>query len=328
MDRRSVNKLLLTALAPTSALNAYAQTAFPSKTLQILVPYAAGGATDAIARTIADQLAKQSKFPVIVENKPGGSSSIGTGVVGRSAPDGHTLLITTGSTVTLIPHTLQLSFDPVKVLAPVAQVGRTPLFLFAHPSIPVKDLKGLITWMKAHPGRISYGSYGAGTQGHFGGLILSKAAGVEMTHIPFQGGAPALQALIGGHIDLLIDAYLPTMEQVKAGRVLALAASSPERSPYATAVPTFRELGYPALESIGGFFGMFAPAGTSPETVAALHAMVQRAVGSAEFQDRLKLLGFLPPSAMSPAEFEVSIRNENAAWAKFVKEIGFKRGDS
>lgn len=327
MDRRSINKALFAAMASTGVTSkVFAQPSFPSKVITIVVPYAAGGTTDVLARAIADGLAKHSKFPVIVDNKPGGASTIGAGQVGRAQPDGHTLLITTGSTTTLIPHTVPIAFDPLKTLTPVTQVGRTPLFLYANPSVPGKNLKDLVLWMKRNPGQVNYGSYGAGTQGHFGGLILSKATGVEMTHVPFQGGAPALQALVGGHIQLIIDAYTPAMEQVKAGKALALAVSSPERSPYAPDVPTFRELGYPEVEVISGFFGMFAPAGTSPELITSLHAMVMRVVSSEEFRERLPKLGVLPPSTMSPSEMSQSIRKDNAAWARFVQDIGFKPG--
>lgn len=332
IDRRTAGKWLFAgaATAATAGLPRalLAQPAFPSKTLQLVVPYPAGGTTDVVARTLAHGLSARAPAPVIVENRPGGSSSIGTGFVARAAADGHTLLVTTGSTVTLLPHTQGLPFDPLKALAPVAELGRTPLFLYANPRIPAKDLKGLVAWMKANPGKITYGSYGQGTQGHFGGVILGKAAGVDMLHVPFQGGAPALQALVGGHVQLLIDAYQPAMEQVKAGRVLALAVSSPERSPYAPDVPTFRELGLPQVESISGFFGMFAPAATKPETVAALSRLVSGITASEAYRQSLAKLGVLPPQSLGPAQMGQSIRQTHAAWAKFVRDIGYRHGDT
>ncbi|HRO61583.1 MAG TPA: tripartite tricarboxylate transporter substrate binding protein [Burkholderiaceae bacterium] len=329
MQRRSVNKLVLAAVASAALAPAvFAQPSFPSRTIEIVVPYPPGGTTDMLARAVAEGMAKQSSVPVVVMNRAGGGSTIGAGHVGRAKPDGHTLLITTGSTATLIPYTLPISFDPLATLTSVAEVGQTPLLLYAHPSIPAPDLKGLIEWMKRNPGKISYGSCGAGTQGHFGGLILGKAAGVELTHVPFQGGAPALQALVGGHIELAIDAFTPAMEQVKAGRILALAVSSPERSPYAPDVPTFRELGYPEVEAISGFFGMFAPAGTPAGILATLNEMVSRIVATPEFQARLPQVGVLPPRAMSPAEMDASVRKDNAGWARFVKEIGFTPGQN
>lgn len=331
INRRDAQRLLLgagwAAATATTAISVKAQTNYPSKNMQIVVPYSAGGTTDVVARALAVGLAKFSKFPIIVENRPGASSTIGAGVVARAQPDGHTVLVTTGSTATLLPHTLTMPFDPLKTLTAVSEVSRTPLFLYANPDIPVKDLKGLIGWMKANPGRITYGSYGQGTAGHFGGVLLARAAGVEMLHVPFQGGAPALQAVVGGHVQLLIDAYQPGMEQVKAGKVLALAVSSPERSPYAPAVPTFRELGYQDVEFISGFFGLFAPAGTPHDVVDRLNAMVTEVARSADFQAALPKLGVLPPRPLKPAELQASIQRDNAAWAKLVKEIGYRRGD-
>lgn len=335
IDRRTANKWLLASVAtavgtglPRVLLAESAKSPFPSKTVQVVVPYPAGGTTDVVARALAHGLSDRVKFPVIVENRPGGSSAIGTGFVARGPADGHTLLVTTGSTVTLLPHTQGLPFDPLKALAPVAELGRTPLFLYANPGIPVKGLKGLIAWIKASPGKITYGSYGQGTQGHFGGLILRKAAGVDMLHVPFQGGAPALQAVIGGHVQLMFDAYQPAMEQVKAGKVLALAVSSPERSPYAPSVPTFRELGYPQVEAISGFFGMFAPAATPPEAIATLSRLVTGVTGAESYRQGLAKLGVLPPGGLSPAQMDGAVRQTNAAWAKFVKEIGYRHGDA
>ncbi|WP_454739144.1 Bug family tripartite tricarboxylate transporter substrate binding protein [Cupriavidus necator] len=334
IDRRTAGKWLLAgaATAATTSLPRalLAQSTFPSKTLQLVVPYPAGGTTDVVARTLAHGLSgpTRSASIAIVENRPGGSSSIGTGFVARAQADGHTLLVTTGSTVTLLPHTQGLPFDPLKVLTPVAELGRTPLFLYANPGTPAKDLKGLVAWMKTNPGKITYGSYGQGTQGHFGGVILGKAAGVDMLHVPFQGGAPAMQALIGGHVQLMIDAYQPAMEQVKAGKVLALAVSSPERSPYAPEVPTFRELGLPQLEAISGFFGMFAPAATKPETVAVLSRLVSGITASDAYRQSLAKLGVLPPQALTPAQMDRANRQTNGQWAKFVRDIGYRRGDA
>ena len=232
INRRKAHTLLLgCALTAATATRANAQT-YPSRNIQVVVPYAAGGTTDVVARALASGLAGFSRFPIIVDNRPGGSSSIGAALVARAPSDAHTLLVTTGSTATLLPHTLAMQFDPLKTLTAVSEVSRTPLFLYANAGIPAADLQGLVGWMKAHPGRIAYGSYGQGTAGHLGGVLLGRATGVEMLHVPFQGGAPALQAVVGGHVQLLIDAFQPGMEQVKAGKVMALAVSSPERSPF------------------------------------------------------------------------------------------------
>lgn len=327
--RRSFNSWLVgTSLAAPATSPLYAQSKYLSKTVQIVVPYPAGGTTDVVARALAQGLVKHSQHPIIVENRPGGSSTIGAGLVARAPADGHTLLVTTGSTATLLPHTLAMPFDPLKTLTAVAEVSRTPLFLYAHPGIPAKDLKGLVGWMKSNPGKISYGSYGQGTAGHFGGVILGKAAGVDMLHVPFQGGAPALQALVGGHVQLLIDAFQPGMEQVKSGKALALAVSSPERSPYMPDVPTFRELGFPDVEFISGFFGLFAPAGTNVDVVEKLNAIVLDVTSGQDFLAALPKLGVLAPRPLKPAELNASIRRDNAAWAKVVQDLGYRRGDS
>lgn len=327
MNRRMVNKALLASMVSLGLSGrALAKTSFPDKPVRILVPFNAGGTTDVLARAIAQGMSALLNVPVVVENKPGASGTIAAGQVARARPDGYTLMLTTGSTATLIPHTISIRFDPLGTLRSVAEVGRTPLFLYAHPSIPAKTLPELIEWMKAHPGKTAYGSYGAGTQGHFGGLILSREAGVQMDHIPFSGGGPALQALVGGHIQLIFDAYTPGMEQVKAGHALALGASSPERSPYAPGVPTFRELGYPALEAISGFFGVFAPIETPTEIISLLNSTIEHVAASSEFRKRLPLLGVLPPQAMTPEKMDDSVREQNAAWARWVTKLAYKPG--
>ncbi|AHG64565.1 Bug family tripartite tricarboxylate transporter substrate binding protein [Advenella mimigardefordensis] len=328
MNRRTVNKALLAALvSPGWSARALAKASLPdNKPLHILVPFNAGGTTDVLARAIAQGMSTLLKVPVVVENKPGASGTIAAGQVARARPDGTTLMLTTGSTATLIPHTISIKFDPLSTLRSVAVVGRTPLFLYAHPSIPAKTLPDLVQWIKAHPGKIAYGSYGAGTQGHFGGLILDHEAGIQMDHIPFSGGGPALQALVGGHIQLIFDAYTPGMEQVKAGHALALGASSPERSPYAPDVPTFRELGYPALEAISGFFGVFAPVNTPTEIVTLLNTTIEQVAASAEFRERLPMLGVLPPAAMTPEQMDAYVRKQNADWAQLVTKLEYKPG--
>lgn len=329
MDRRQFSKLAMGALAAAGlAGRGHAQTAFPNKTTQLVVAYAAGGITDVLSRSLAlGMAAGESKFPIIVDNKPGGSTSLASGFVARAPTDGHTVLMTTSDTATLLPHTLSIAFDPLKTLAPVAHVASTPLYIYGNLDLPVKDLKGLIAWMKANPGKISCGSYGQGTLGHFGALILGRAAGVEMVHVPFQGGAPGMQALLGGHVQLMVDAY-PSMEHVKAGKALALAVSSPERSPYAPNVPTVRELGLPELEMISGYLAMFAPKGTPPETLRALNLMVRKAVDTPEFKKNMPRMGLLPSPPYTPAEFEAVVRRENASWGKFIKEINYRPNES
>lgn len=327
MKRRTFTSLVASTLPIFACRNALASVKFPQKPVQILVPYAPGGATDSVARSLGEQLAKTWKVPVIVENRPGGSTSIAVRAMSMAPKDGHTLLLTTGSTATLIPHTLKVPFDSAAELHPVAQVARTPLFLFANPNVPASDLPGFIAWVKRNPQKATYGSYGAGTAGHFGGLILNQAAGVEMTHVPYQGGAPALQSLVGGHIDLLIDAYLPAMQQVKAGKALVLAVSSPERSPYAPNVPTFRELGYPQMERISGFFGLFAARGVDAGIVDSINKTVRAALATPELAERFTTLGLLAPHQLSPVDFNRQVQDENSSWAKFVQQIGFKRGE-
>ncbi|CAG2158235.1 hypothetical protein LMG26411_05891 [Cupriavidus numazuensis] len=312
-------------LAAFLASQARAETpeSYPSKPVRIVVPLPPGGATDSMARMLAERLASASGQPFIVENRPGASGAIGADAVARAKPDGYTLMVSIGSTVSLVPFTTKVPYKPDAFL-PISELARTPQVMYANPNIPAKDLPSLVKWAKANPGKLSFASYSVGTQGHFAGIRLNQLAGIDMLHVAYKGSAPAMQDLLGGQVQVMFDALLPAMNYVKSGKLLALATAGTERSPLAPNVPTFRELGYPEMEQFNGNFGLYAPAGLAPALAGRLEALARRAVNSPEYLSKVKELGLMEPETTQIASFSKRVREDQAKWSSFVNRIGYK----
>jgi tripartite-type tricarboxylate transporter receptor subunit TctC len=288
----------LAALAAAPA--ALAQGApFPTKPVTIIVSVSAGGSIDTIARTLAEELAKNLGQPVIVENRPGANGNLAAQAVARAAPDGYTLLATGGSTLNLNPHLYkQLPFDPVKSFVPITMTARTNLILVVHPKLKVDTVEAFVALAKSQPGKLNYGSAGNGSLLHIAGELFNDAAGVDTRHVPYKGLAPAVNDLLAGQIDFMFDSAT-TVPHIKSGKVKALAVVGPNRL---AALPDLKVLsahGIKGVELASGWHGLFAPAGTPPEIVAKLNAEAVKVLSMPKVKERISALGAEPASSSS-----------------------------
>lgn len=313
---------LILALALGIAPAVAAGQAYPSKPVRLIVPFAAGGSTDIIGRTVGQKLNEMWGQPVLVDNRPGGSTVIGTDAVAKAAPDGHTLLITPAP-FTIVPSLIaKLPYDPARDFEPVILINTTPLVVVVHPGVPAKSIKELIALAKRKPGALNYGSSGSGGSNHLAGELFNAMAGVKMVHIPYKGNAPALADLVGGHVDAVFNGLTSAMPLIKSGRLRALAVTSLSRSAALPDMPTLDELGLKGFQAVA-WNGLTAPARTPKEIVAKLNADVLKVIRSPELAERLKAEGS-DPVGNSPAQYAAFLRDEIAKWAKVIKTAGIK----
>lgn len=267
---------------------------FPTKSITIVVPFPPGGATDMIARQLGQVLGERLGQPIVVDNKPGAGTIIGAGAVARSAPDGYTLLISSGTTFTVNPAIYtKLPYDPVKSFEPIGIVGRSPLVILANPSVPINTLKELVTASKAAPGKYYYGSFGNGTTAHFAGEMVQYAAGFEMKHMPYKGSAPAMNDLIGGHIPLTVDTLAAALPQLKSGKVKAIAVTTAKRSSMAPQIPTVAESGYTGVDA-DTWIAIVAPHGIPSAVKAKLEKALADTMADPELKKKLVASGTEP----------------------------------
>lgn len=310
---------LLCLLALVAAMPVAAQTAppFPERALRIVVPFAAGGATDVGARVLAEALGGISAFPVVVENRVGGAGLVGAEVVARAAPDGHTLLFNNTSQAVLRVVVPNASFDPITALTPVAILTEMPMVTLVANSFPATDGPGFIAAVRANPGRYDFGSSGGGGTLMMASLLFTRAAGLDMNEIPYRGGAPATLDLIAGRIALVHDIALTGLQTARSGQARAFAVSGPQRSPTAPDVPTWREVGIDAEMVV--WQGVFAPTATPPAVQAALHAMLARAQAREQVQTRWRDLGVDRSFASSPADSARYFAAEVVRWEALLR---------
>ena len=310
--------LLLAALSAT----AQAQT-WPSKPIRYIVPFAAGGTTDILARTIAEKLSIALGQPVVVENKPGAGGGVGAAETAKAPPDGYTIMGGTISTHA-INATLysNLPYDPVKDFAAITLIARVPNMLVINNDIPAKDVAELIKLMKASPGKWNFASSGNGTSQHLSGELFKGMAGVDMQHIPYKGSPPALSDVMGGQVSMTFDNITTAWTLAKGGKLRALAVTTAKRSPIAPDVPTLGESGLPGYE-IGSWQGVFAPAGTPPDIVKRLNAEIVKIINLPDVQKKLLDLG-AEPVANSSEEFTAFVKVEVVKWGEVVKKSGAK----
>ena len=320
--RRSLLGIALALSAPVAWAQAPA-AAYPAKPIRLVVPFPPGGATDILARAVGQRLTDAWGQPVIVDNRPGAGGNIGTELVAKSAPDGYTLEMGTVGTHAINASLYsKLPYDHVKDFAPVVLVAGVPNVLVVNPALPVSSVAELIAYAKANPGKLNFASSGNGTSIHLSGELFRTMAGVEITHVPYKGSAPALQDLIAGQVQLMFDNLPPSLPQIKAGRLKALAVTSAKRAPALPDVPTMAEAGLPGFEA-SSWFGILAPAGTPPAVVAKLNAEVAKWLASPEAQEKLLAQG-ANPAGGTPEDFAKHIAAETAKWAKVVKDSGAK----
>jgi tripartite-type tricarboxylate transporter receptor subunit TctC len=299
-----------------SSVQAFAQERFPARPVRLIVPFPPGGGTDLIARLTARLMTQGLGQQVIVDNRGGAGGMIGIEAGVRANADGHTLRLVSAS-YTAMPSLYKIAFDPLKDVAPVSMVATGPSIVAVHPSLPVKNVKELIAYAKANPGRINYGSGGQGTHTHLVIELFRLMAGVEMKHIPYKGSGPAVTDLIGGQIQLTFGAAVSMLPHVKAGRVQGLAVTSAKRSPIAPELPTIAESGLAGYEAMS-WYGILAPAKTPEAILARLNDEVKRIAPDREVQERLAREGF-ESVYMSRAEFSGKIESDIGKWRKVVK---------
>ena len=320
----------LLAAALALPLLASAQVAWPSKPVRIVVPFAAGGTTDILARALAPEFQRAFGQPFIVDNKAGAGGNTGAAEVARAAPDGYTLLMGTVGTHAINPSVYpKMPYDHVKDFAPISLVAGVPNVLVLNPANAQKygidSVPALIRYAKANPGKLNMASSGNGTSIHLSGELFKTLTGTFMLHLPYRGSGPALLDLIGGNMDLMFDNLPSALPQIKAGKLKALAVTSATRSSALPELPTIEEVGGPALKGYeaSSWFGLLAPAGTPADIVNRLQQETAKALASPALKERLVAQGAIP-SGMTPAEFTRFIAAETAKWAKVVKAAGAK----
>ncbi len=311
------------ALALCTPLSAVAQDAWPTKPVRIVVPFAAGGTTDVVARAVAKDLGEMWGQPVVVENRGGAGGNIGADAVAKSAPDGYTLLMTSGSIFTVNPHMYaKMPFDAKKDFIPVTNVASGPQLVVVNPSVPAKTLKEFIAYAKKQPGKLNFGSAGIGSQVHMAAESFLDAAGIDLAHIPYKGEGPSYTDLVSGAIQLMVGNIAAAAPFVNNGRLRALAVTSSTRSPLLPNVPTVAESGLPGFENTG-WFGFMLPAGTPQPIVDKVYRDTVKVLQNTEMKARLFVQG-MTPVGNSPADFAKAIDKESTHWAKVVERRKLK----
>jgi len=309
----------LMALPLLAGVSASHAQSYPAKTIRWLVPYPAGGGSDFLARTIGQQLSAQIGQTVLVDNKPGGNTAIAASETARSAPDGYTILSADNGTMVFNSALYsKLSYNPEKDLTPVTLMGRFPMILVVGPDSDAKDAKDFIAKAKAHPGKVSFGSAGAGSPHHLAMELLKVTAGLHMVHIPYRGAAPALGDLAGGQIQAMMVDMAAGAGFIKSGKIRPIAVANATRLAQLPDVPTFAELGYKNVEA-AALVGIVAPAGTAPNIVNALQKQVAAAINQPAVKQRLIDFG-VEPVGNTPQQYADLLRSENVRWHKVIKE--------
>src|SRR2546423_6396559 len=315
-------QILAALLACFAFAAAQAQT-YPSKPIRLIVPYAAGGTSDILARQLGPKLSETWGQPVVVENRTGANGKGGADFVAKSAPDGYTLLITDlGGLVISASVYSQLPFNPSKDFTPVAMVSYSPHVLAVHPSVPVKNVKELVQFAKANPGKLNFAVSGIGGAPQLAGIEFAQRTGVQWTYIPYKGGSDAVAAVAAGQAEVLFNGMAATWPTVQGGRLRALAISSAQRVPSAPDTPAVAEEGLPGFDR-GSFQGVVGPSGIPRETVAKLNAELNRILATTEMKERFAKLGTEVRTG-TPESLGTWLRDEQARWAKVVKESGAK----
>jgi tripartite-type tricarboxylate transporter receptor subunit TctC len=310
-----------------SALQSIAFAAFAQssteKVVRIIVPFAAGGPTDILARVLAPKIAASLKRNVIVENRVGGTGSIGATFVAKAPPDGDTLLLGTSSIMAASPNlTPNLSYDPVNDFVPISLIATIENLLVIHPSVPAKNVKELVAYAKANPNKLSYASSGIGSTYHLGAELFAAQTGIEWTHIPYKGAAPAIQDVLAGHVQVMFDNTSSAIPNVKAGKLRALGVASLKRYPSLPDLPTIAEEGVAGYETTI-WLGFFAPAKTPTATLQKLNKDIQDAVNSTEYKEKLIALD-IQPKVSSSQELAAFLKADLAKWAKVIKDANIK----
>ena len=324
MKFRTAWLLAMCVLAFTSIVgDALAQGAqnYPNKAIRIIVPFAPGGSSDILARSIGQKLSEMWKQPVVVENRPGADGNIGAAIAAKSDPDGYTLVLLDVGALTMSPSLyLNLTYDPAKDFAPITMIVFSPHALVVHPWLPVKTVKELVAYDKANPGKLNFGS--SSNAIHLSQAQFELLTGVKMLYVPYKGGAASLTALAGGEVNVALNGLLATLPHIKGGRIKGIAVASAKRMPAVPELPTIIESGVPGFVT-GTWQGLLAPASTPKDIVTKLNAAVVQIVTAPEMKQKLTDQG-AEVIADTPEKFAAFLREETTKWAKVAKEAGIK----
>lgn len=317
LNRRMLLQAVAVFAAAVIAPWAGAQDKWPTRPVTFIVPFSAGGTTDIVARLVGAKLQQMWGQPVVIEDRPGAGGNIGAGVVAKAQPDGYTLLVPSGSILTVNPHIYKdMGFDPQKDLVPITNLASGPMIVVVNPNVPARNLRELIALAKKEPGQLNFGSAGIGSQVHMAGEGFADAAGIDIKHIPYKGEALGLNDLMGGQVQLMVGNIAAASGFVKSGKLRALAVTSRQRSPMAPDVPTADEAGLTGFESVG-WFGLMAPAGTPRAIIDKIQADTAKALQDPEVKAALAKQG-MEPVGNKPEEMARAIAEESKKWARVV----------
>jgi len=324
------HRVLLMALALFVAAfslgDAMAQATYPEKTVRLIVPFPAGGATDILARLIAERLAGAFGKPVVVENVSGAAGATGTAAVAKAPPDGHTLLTGVATTTTLLPHLRRdLPYDPLRDFEAVTLIASFPNLLVVRPAVAANDVRQLIELLRANPGKYSYASSGFGASPHLSAEWFKLITRTDILHVPFTGSAPALPALLGGHVDLMFDTLPSVLPLALEGKLRALGVTTAERVPFLPNIPAIAET-LPDFD-VTSWLGVMVPAGTPAEIRARIAAPLTEFIREGAVVQRLRELGAVAAKPNTPDEFAAWIRKDHEKWGRVVRETGIKLGN-
>ena len=322
---RAVSSLALAALVGLcglSAVRAQVNGAYPAKPVRIIVPLAAGGLADILARVVSQKLGEVSGQSFVVENRTGGAGAVGAEAAAKSAADGYTLFLGGQGVNATLPHLAKLNFDPAKDFTAIIQLATFPNLLVVNPALPVATVKELVDYAKANPGKVSYASQGNGSSGHMVAEQFKLLSGIDMLHVPYRGAAPAVQDLVAGHVQVMFDSVTLQMPQLNAGKTRALAVMSPQRVDVLPGVPTMIEAGFAEMQG-GTWFGLFAPAGTPRHVIEWINGETRKAFVPAEVRQRFLSQGASLPLG-TPEEFAAHVAAEREKWGEVIRRANIR----
>ena len=320
MAWRMIVAALLFGFSQQTALAQY-----PNKPVRVVVPYPAGGAVDSFARVLTQQLSELWGYPVVVENRAGASTMLGAEQVAKSPADGYTLMLTAELTLVTVPHLYEkIPYDPLRDFAPITALVSATQALVANPSLPVKTVNDVVTLAKAKPGELTYGSFGIGSTGHLNMEVFQAMTGIRFNHIPYSGAGPALNDVVGGHVNLMLAALSIVKGSVEGGKLRVIAVGSDRRSSEFPDVPTISESGVPGFQA-KSWFGLVAPAETPPEIIKKINQDVIKVISDPAFAQRYLAAQGLEPITGTPEQFAAFMRTETKKWGKVVRDANIQR---
>lgn len=317
----AIASIALAAATPTAM--AQKPSEWPQKNVTIIVPAPAGGASDSLARLMAEDLRTRTGKAMVVDNKPGASGQIAVQALLSAEPDGHTVVILADTIATEIPHVIPVRYDPLKDLKPIAEIARTNLLLVANPALPAQNLREFIAHAKANPGKLSFASYSNGTASHYAGLIFNQKAGLDLLHVPYKGAPPAQVDVMSGQVPVMFDGVSSALSLIRGGKLKPIAVLSDSRTPHLKDVPTFKELGYPDLNFAVSFV-VFVSGKVPADLVARMHSELMKTIDSPKLKQVLADQGWDPSRQLTPAQHEASLAAVHAGNAAIVKAFNIK----